>query len=88
MAASILGAFLEHPKTIHIKAAKRDLRYVKDTKLLSLNISLGKRSQLFVYTDANWAGELGKGLQNRAGSWFCMEMLQRIQQVNDNSMSP
>ncbi|XP_065859821.1 uncharacterized mitochondrial protein AtMg00810-like [Euphorbia lathyris] len=48
--------FMHNPKTTHMAALKRILRYVKGTIEFGLTLLASPLSQLVSYTDADWAG--------------------------------
>lgn len=56
-AVSFLSRFLDAPTLSLWKAAKRVLRYLKETKSKSLVYKRANRCSLVAYTDADWAGD-------------------------------
>lgn len=79
-AVSFLSRFLDAPTLSLWKAAKRVLRYLKETKSKSLVYKRDSRCSLVAYTDADWAGDK-KDRKSVSGSvvffgnnllaWFC-----------------
>ena len=54
-AVSMLSQYLEAPRTTHLKAAKRVLRYLLGTKHLKL--VLGGNTSVVGFSDADWASQ-------------------------------
>jgi hypothetical protein len=57
----IVSRFMEKPKTSHLIAIKRILRYVKGTiecGILFPASDRGRECKLFGYTDSNWCGDV------------------------------
>lgn len=50
--------YLENPSTMHWKAVKRIIKYLKDTIGYGLHFECGKKKKLLAYSDADYAGEL------------------------------
>lgn len=55
-AASVLSRFMSNPSEIHLKAAKRVLRYVKGSVELGIWFKKAEKLQLIGYSDSDWAG--------------------------------
>ena len=53
----LLSCFMEKPKSIHWKAAKRILHYIQDTISHGLMYSPFYDFRLFGYSDSNWGGD-------------------------------
>ena len=49
---------MEQPKEIHLLAAKRILRYLQGTIDFGLFYKKGEKSELFGFTDSDYAGDL------------------------------
>ncbi|KAL5828134.1 hypothetical protein ACOSQ4_019931 [Xanthoceras sorbifolium] len=49
---------MEQPKEIHLLAAKRILRYLQGTVDFGLFYRKGEKSELFRFTDSDYAGDL------------------------------
>ncbi|KAJ6651736.1 hypothetical protein lerEdw1_020666 [Lerista edwardsae] len=58
-AVNILTRFISEPKLRHWQAAKRILRYLKETVNLCLSIQPKGVFSLKAYTDADWAADIG-----------------------------
>ena len=58
---STLSKFSSAPTTQHVQAAKRVLRYIKQTRKLSLTfrqgLGIGEKLDLCGYCDSDWAGD-------------------------------
>lgn len=54
----LISRFMETPTTVHLKAAKRILCYVKGTLDFGLLYSSSKELKLVGYCDSDWAGNL------------------------------
>ncbi|GAU43570.1 hypothetical protein TSUD_368940 [Trifolium subterraneum] len=52
----VASRYMEHPTTIHLKAAKRILRYIKGTTNLGLYYSVSDDYKLVGYCDSDWGG--------------------------------
>eukprot|EP00253_Pinus_taeda_P033607 PITA_33607 len=57
-AVSLISRFMERPKEAHWQAAKRILRYVKETKSFGILYNVSEHSDLVGYTDSDWAGSV------------------------------
>ena len=57
-AVNKLSQFMHKPTQIHFTALKRVLRYLKGTLFHGLLIKKDSPSQLLVYTDSDWAGNM------------------------------
>ncbi|KAL5583478.1 hypothetical protein UlMin_015920 [Ulmus minor] len=57
-AVSLISRFMEKPKEIHLLAAKRILRYLCGTTKFGLFYKKGEQSDLFGFTDSDYAGDL------------------------------
>ncbi|XP_031258761.1 uncharacterized protein LOC116116853 [Pistacia vera] len=55
-ATSVLSRFMTSPSEIHLKAAKRVLRYVKGSAELGIWFKKTENLQLIGYLDSDWAG--------------------------------
>ena len=56
-AVSLLSRYLNCPRTIHLKAAKHVLRYLKGNPGLGIEFSHQPKFSLEAYCDADWAGD-------------------------------
>ncbi|XP_068319696.1 secreted RxLR effector protein 161-like [Pyrus communis] len=52
-----ISRFVERPTELHLKAAKRVLRYLKGTVNFGLVYKKGGEEELFGYTDSDYAGD-------------------------------
>ena len=57
-AVSACSRYLENPGWNHWNAAKRILRYMKETKSIGIQFNRDESLELYGYCDADWAGEL------------------------------
>ena len=57
-AVSLISRFMECPKEIHLLAAKRIFRYLQGTASYGLFYKKGEKSDLFGFTDSDYAGDL------------------------------
>ncbi|GMI66347.1 hypothetical protein HRI_000304000 [Hibiscus trionum] len=57
-AVSLISRFMECPKEMHLLAAKRILRYLKGTASYGLFYKRGEKTNLFDFTDSDYAGDL------------------------------
>ena len=57
-AVSLISRFMECPKEIHLLAAKRIFRYLQGTANYGLFYKKGEKSDLFGFTDSDYAGDL------------------------------
>lgn len=55
---SLISRYMEQPKEIHLLAAKRILRYLCGTIDFGLFYKRGEKSDLFGFTDSDYAGNL------------------------------
>lgn len=55
---SLISRFMECPKEMHLAAAKRILRYLKGTIDYGIMYKNGEKSELFGFTDSDYAGDL------------------------------
>lgn len=55
-AASLLSRFMQNPSELHLKVAKRVLRYVKGSIDLGIWLKRNGSTKLVGYTDSDWAG--------------------------------
>ncbi|KAD3641836.1 hypothetical protein E3N88_31060 [Mikania micrantha] len=55
---SLLSRFMADPKKEHLEAAKRVLRYIKQTLNYGLKYNTGGNGSLLIYTDSNYARDL------------------------------
>ena len=53
---SVISRYMECPTEIHLLAAKRILRYLQGTKEFGLFYKKGEKSELFGFTDSDYAG--------------------------------
>ncbi|XP_074362603.1 uncharacterized protein LOC141702915 [Apium graveolens] len=58
-AVSKLSQFMHHPQKAHWQAIKRVLRYLQATHTYGLYIGRHHNSSLTVYSDSDWAGNIG-----------------------------
>lgn len=56
-AVSVISRYMECPTEIHLLAAKRILRYLQGTKEFGLFFKKGEKSDLFGFTDSDYAGD-------------------------------
>uniref|UniRef100_A0A5B7B1Y6 Reverse transcriptase Ty1/copia-type domain-containing protein n=1 Tax=Davidia involucrata TaxID=16924 RepID=A0A5B7B1Y6_DAVIN len=56
-AVSVISRYMECPTEIHLLAAKRIFRYLKGTKEFRLFYKNGEKSDLFGFTDSDYAGD-------------------------------
>lgn len=59
-ATSVLSKYTKQPRLVHFKAAKRVLRYLKETIDYGLVYTAGKINSLICYSDADWGGDQRK----------------------------
>ncbi|CAJ2640870.1 unnamed protein product [Trifolium pratense] len=57
-AVGVVSRYMEHPTTTHLKAAKRILRYIKDTTNLGLYYSISDDYKLVGYSNSDWGGDV------------------------------
>ncbi|CAJ2633694.1 unnamed protein product [Trifolium pratense] len=57
-AVGVVSRYMEHPRTTHLKAAKRILRYIKGTTNLGLYYSVSDDYKLVGYSDSDWGGDV------------------------------
>ncbi|RVW50977.1 Retrovirus-related Pol polyprotein from transposon RE1 [Vitis vinifera] len=55
---SVISIYMECPTKIHLLAAKRIFRYLQGTKEFGLFYKNGEKSDLFGFTDSDYAGDL------------------------------
>ena len=56
-AVSVISRYMECPTEIHLLAAKRILRHLQGTKEFGLFFKKGEKSDLFGFTDSDYAGD-------------------------------
>ena len=56
-AVSVISRYMECPIEIHLLAAKRIPRYLQGTKEFGLFFKKGEKSDLFGFTDSDYAGD-------------------------------
>ncbi|XP_065624019.1 secreted RxLR effector protein 161-like [Quercus suber] len=56
-AVSVISRYMECPTEIHLLPAKRILRYLQGTKEFGLFFKMGEKSNLFGFTDSDYAGD-------------------------------
>jgi hypothetical protein len=54
---SVISRYMECPSEIHLLAAKRIFRYLQGTKECGLFYKKGEKSDLFGFTDSDYAGD-------------------------------
>ncbi|KAM1875653.1 hypothetical protein ACFX14_043201 [Malus domestica] len=54
---SLISRYMEQPTKLHLKAAKKMLRYLKDTMSFGLFYKKGGNEELIRYTDGDYAGD-------------------------------
>ncbi|XP_034681024.1 secreted RxLR effector protein 161-like [Vitis riparia] len=57
-AVSVISRYMECPIEIHLLATKRIFRYLQGTKEFGLFYNNGEKSDLFGFTDSDYAGDL------------------------------
>ncbi|XP_019054183.1 PREDICTED: uncharacterized protein LOC109115040 [Nelumbo nucifera] len=57
-AVSLISRYMERPKEIHLLAAKRIFQYLQGTAEYGLFYKKGEKSDLFGFTDSDYAGDL------------------------------
>jgi len=57
-AVSILSRFMHCASEIHLKAAKRVVRYIKGTINFGIKFKKSKEFKLFGFSDSDWAGSI------------------------------
>ena len=57
-AVSLISRYMEHPKELHLQAAKRILRYLKGTTDFGLFYKKEEESELVGFTDSDYAGDV------------------------------
>ncbi|KAL3720851.1 hypothetical protein ACJRO7_005629 [Eucalyptus globulus] len=57
-AVSLISRYMEHPTELHLQAAKRIFRYLQGTKNFGLFYKKGEKSDLFGFTDSDYAGDV------------------------------
>ncbi|KAL0547185.1 hypothetical protein IC582_017113 [Cucumis melo] len=55
---SILSRFMHCASELHLKAAKRVIRYVKGTSDFGVKFTRGKEFKLIVFSDSDWGGSI------------------------------
>ncbi|KAJ9560092.1 hypothetical protein OSB04_005252 [Centaurea solstitialis] len=55
---SVISRYMECPTELHLSAAKRILRYLQGTKEFGLFYKKGEKSELFGFTDSDYAGDV------------------------------
>ncbi|XP_060216784.1 secreted RxLR effector protein 161-like [Lycium barbarum] len=55
-AVSVLSRFMHCPSEVHLKAAKRIVRYIKGTITYGVKFQKTKPVKLFGYSDSDWGG--------------------------------
>ena len=68
-AVSVLSRFMNCAKESHFKAAKRVLRYVKETLNYGMKFSQSQDFKLQGYSDSDWAGSLDD-MKSTSGNCF------------------
>ena len=70
-AVSTIAKFCNQPTELHLTAAKRVLRYLKQTRDLSLTYVKDTPEAIIVYSDADWAGDV-KDRRSTSGNVFLL----------------
>jgi predicted aspartyl protease len=69
-AVSILSRFMHCASEIHLKAAKRVVRYIKGTINFGIKFKKSKEFKLFGFSDSDWAGSIDD-MKSTSGYCFC-----------------
>ena len=67
----LISHYMEAPTCLHMKTAKRILRYVKGTLNYGLFYSSSKNFNLVSYSDSDWGGDIDDR-KNTSGFLFCV----------------
>ncbi|XP_019052684.1 PREDICTED: uncharacterized protein LOC109114472 [Nelumbo nucifera] len=67
----VISQFMQNPRTHHLDAAKRILRYVKGSPAYGLMYKKGGDFVLRGFTDADWAGD---AVDRRSTSGYCFSL--------------
>ncbi|KAJ8774133.1 hypothetical protein K2173_009564 [Erythroxylum novogranatense] len=68
---SVLSRFLHCASELHMKAAKRVLRYLKGTSSYGIKFTKSERFKLYGYSDSDWAGSV-EDMKSTTGYCFAM----------------
>lgn len=68
---SVISQFMQNPRTHHLEAAKRILRYIKGSIAHGLMYKKGNDFVLRGFTDADWAGD---AVNRRSTSGYCFNL--------------
>lgn len=67
VAASILGADVEHPAVKHVANVKRVLRYLRGPTDKEMTLKPGKDNQLSTYVDTSWESSAERNRKSLVG---------------------
>jgi len=70
-AASILSRFMHYASELHLKAAKRVIRYVKGTCNFGIKFMRSKEFKLIGFSDSDWGGSIDD-LKSPSGYYFTL----------------
>ena len=70
-AVSVLSRFMHCPSELHLKAAKRVVRYIKGTINYGVKFQKSQNMKLFGYSDSDWGGSLD---DMKSTSGYCFSL--------------
>ncbi|OIT28784.1 retrovirus-related pol polyprotein from transposon tnt 1-94, partial [Nicotiana attenuata] len=74
-AVSVLSRFMHCPSEVHLKAAKRVVRYIKGTINYGVKFHRSRNMELFGYSDSDWGGSLD---DMKSTSGYCFSLGSRM----------